>query len=259
MEAQETCKNCAAELNGPFCGQCGQVVISKRITVRNLIAYVFASITNVERGLWYTLRGLLKNPGKVIQEYVNGRTRPYYHPLRLAFLLGTVSVILMFAFFDFEAAQEAFASTLNPNISEEQKAIQLKINQTIRPFINFIPLLLLPFFATGSYWFHRKKQFNYAEHLVLNAYLYSLMTLLSMPLIIVYVYLDNIMLSPIMGLVLFSVIGGIIFKQLFSKSLAYNIFKGLMTFIIGYLIFFIVVGVLALIVGVTIGVLSRAF
>lgn len=257
MEAQDTCKNCAAELNGPFCGQCGQVVITKRITVRNLISYIVAAITNVERGLWFTLRSLLKSPGTVVQEYVNGRTRPYYHPLRLAFLLGTVSVILMFAFFDFEAAQESFANALNPNVSEEQRALQLKINQAIRPFINFLPLLLLPFYAMASYFFHRKKQLNYAEHLVLNAYLYSLMTFVGMPMIIVYIYLDNIMLSPIMGLILFSVFGGITFKKLFSGSLAFNIFKGLMTFVIGYVLFLLLIGVLALIIGLSVAIFTR--
>lgn len=256
MEVQNTCKNCAAELNGPFCGQCGQVVITKRITVRNLISYILAAITNVERGLWFTLRGLLKNPGTVIQEYVNGRTRPYYHPLRLAFLLGTISVILMFAFFDFAAAQESFASALNPDVSEEQRAFQMKVNEAIRPFVNFFPLLLLPFYAMASYRFHRKKQLNFAEHLVLNAYLYSLITLVSLPLLLVYIYLNNIMLSPIAGLVLFSVFGGIIYKQLFSGSLAFNIFKALMTFVIGYVLFFLVVGVIGIVVGLLYAIIN---
>lgn len=259
MEAQDTCKNCEAELNGPFCSQCGQVVISKRITVRNLISYILSAITNVERGLWFTLNGLLRRPATVIQEYVNGRTRPYYHPLRLAFLLGTISIVLMFAFFDFEAAQASFAEQLNPNISEEQKELQLKANRAIRPFMNFLPLLLIPFFAIGTWWFHRKKQFNYAEHLVLNAYLYSLMTLVNLPLLLLYIYLDNIMLSTVMGFLLFTAFGGIIFKKLFAGSLLFNLLKALLSYLMGFIIFMFVSGIIGIIVGLTYAILNGGF
>ena len=256
MEIQGTCKNCGAALSGPFCSQCGQVVISKRITIRNLINYIFSAITNVERGLWFTLSNLLRRPATVINEYVNGRTRPYYHPLRLAFLLGTITVIVMFAFFDFEAAQANFAEQLNPDISEEQKQLQLKINQAIRPFINFLPLLLIPFYSIGSYWFHRKKQFNYAEHLVLNAYLYSLTSVVGLPMMLVYIYLDNLMISTVVGLILFTIFGGIIFKKLFSGGLVYNILKSFMTYVLGYTIFFVVTGVLGMIIGIAYAIIT---
>jgi hypothetical protein len=258
METQDTCKNCEATLAGPFCGQCGQAVISERITVRNLFAYVFAAITNVERGLWFTLNALLRRPAKVIQEYVNGRTRPYYHPLRLAFLVGTVSVILMFALVDFEATQAAFSDVINPNVSESQRQMQEEFNQKIKPFFNFLPLLMLPFYAVFSRRFFRKKQLNYAEHMVMHAYMYSIVTAISLPLIFLYAYFDMIILSPIVGFVLYGIFSGIVYKRLFSGSLGLNIFKGIMTFIFGYILFMLMVGVLALIIIVPYVIITKS-
>jgi hypothetical protein len=116
---------------------------------------------------------------------------------------------------------------------------------------------MLPFFAMDSYRFHRKKQLNYAEHLVLNAYLYSLITLVGIPMIVVYIFLDSIMLSPIMGLVFFSVFGGIIFKKLFFGSLAYNVFKAFIAFVLGYVLFLLLAGVIGFVAAIIVVFLSR--
>ncbi|MEM6380261.1 MAG: hypothetical protein AAF705_18880, partial [Bacteroidota bacterium] len=65
-----------------------------------------------------------------------------------------------------------------------------------------------------------------------------------------------LMISTVVGLILFTTFGGIIFKKLFSGNLVFNIFKSFMTYILGYSIFFVVTGILGVIVGLAYAMIS---
>jgi len=248
MENSANCKNCKTPLQGRYCFECGQRVITKRMTVRNLISFVFHAITNVEKGLWFTLRGLLKNPGKVIKEYIGGRTQPYYHPLRLAFVMGTFSIFLFLAFNNFENTQEAYQDLLSPNAAVEAQEFQTKFQERIKPFMNFIPILLIPFYAMISYRFFRKQSFNLAEHMVIHAYNYGIITAVSFPLMILYTRVIPITFAPLFGWSINAIALMIIFRQLFGGSWQGNAFKGLLTTLLGYALFFMAFMLITLII-----------
>ena len=50
MKETNSCKNCDATLieNPKFCGACGQKVITKQFTVKDLFLQMFSIITNLE-------------------------------------------------------------------------------------------------------------------------------------------------------------------------------------------------------------------
>ena len=251
MEPQQKCKNCAAIIQGNYCSACGQKVITERITVRHLFSYLFTTITNLDSGLWYTVINLVKHPGKVIQEYIGGRTRAYYHPLRLALLMGTISFLIMFSFSNFGETQENISDFLNPNADEETRALQAKIQASIKPFMNLLPILFIPFNALASKWLFGTKQINYAEQMVLHAYIYGVVVFVSLPLFIIYGYFDLFMLSPILGAIITCVFLYFTFRQIFNSKPFITIVKSMLTYILGYALFFTVVGILALVIGIT--------
>lgn len=250
MESQLNCKNCQAPIQGNYCSVCGQKVINERITVRHLIHYLFSTITNLDSGLWYTLFQLLKRPGKVIDEYINGRTRPYYHPLRLALLLGTVSFLIMFSFTNFAETQTSISNFINPTVDEETRAFQEKFQAAMRPFMNFIPILFIPFNALASRWLYGRKRINYAEHMVLHAYIYGIIAFISLPLYFIYGYFNLFMLSPLFGMIMTCFYLFIAFRQIFDTKPFPNLIKTILTYFLGYILFFISIGIIGILVGI---------
>ncbi|MEN7342999.1 MAG: DUF3667 domain-containing protein [Pseudomonadota bacterium] len=69
------CYKCDAEVTDDFCPKCGHPVTLPRLTGEYL-ASELASIFNVERGFFFTIREMLLRPGANLQEFVlRDRTR----------------------------------------------------------------------------------------------------------------------------------------------------------------------------------------
>lgn len=49
---------------------------------------------NLETGFLHATWALIKNPGKVVSEYLSGITIAYAHPIRFIFVWATVSTII---------------------------------------------------------------------------------------------------------------------------------------------------------------------
>ena len=90
----ETCLNCGAALNGPYCHLCGQ----KGHVHRTLHAFwhdLLHSVLHFEGKIWRTLPLLAWRPGELTRRYIDGERARFVSPLAL-FLF---SVFLMFAVF----------------------------------------------------------------------------------------------------------------------------------------------------------------
>ena len=63
------CKNCNNEVNLNYCPNCGQVVNIKRINGHYII-HEIVHIFHFERGILYTIKGLITKPGQNIRNYL---------------------------------------------------------------------------------------------------------------------------------------------------------------------------------------------
>ena len=88
------CKNCGNHFEGVYCNMCGQKVINERITIKHLFEITFDSF-NIHRGLIYTIKLMFTNPGKLINDYLNGRTKDFYNPLKYLLLIASISALFM--------------------------------------------------------------------------------------------------------------------------------------------------------------------
>ncbi len=247
------CKNCNAEFSGTFCSDCGQKHITERITVRRIFSELFSSLTNLEKGFWYTFKMLFVNPGEVIRNFINGQTVRYYSPLRylLLWIALSVGLSLSTGLYDRqqEKVQDITAYSDKPEVAEKQRQLQQQVNAEMRKYLNFMPLLILPFMALASYWVFRKRGQNYAEHLVLNAYVYGhttaigilpLLLILAVPSLFPYLMLKVFLISIIYY--------AYVYQSFYSTSLVKASFKAILTTIIGYamvMVFFGIVGIVA--------------
>ena len=89
-----TCKNCGSPVHEIYCGQCGQSSRTGRLDLRQLYRQLVDALADWDGRWWSTFRGLSRQPGRVVAEYVAGRRLAYVPPLRyclLALVLGLLA------------------------------------------------------------------------------------------------------------------------------------------------------------------------
>ena len=89
------CKNCTFSFIGKFCPQCGQSEHVRRYRFNYFLRESFFSSLDIEESMKGTAIELLRNPGKVIQDYLRGKRLLLYSPAKFLFLVGALVTVLM--------------------------------------------------------------------------------------------------------------------------------------------------------------------
>lgn len=184
-ELELVCKVCSKNYDGMFCPQCGQKYIDKRINMRDSIGHLLGTVFNFDKGLWHTSIELMKNPGKLLREYLNGITTPYFHPFRFLFLWLTLQVFFMVVTGMMEETQGRYSAQMS---GQEMNPAVYQVLLGLNSYMHILIALSMPVLAAGSRLLFRKSVYNYAEHLVINCFAYGetvLVSLLLLPLFFV--------------------------------------------------------------------------
>ena len=94
LEKTQVCKNCNSVHINNYCSDCGQKIYTKRFTLKNFF-FVFLDAFNIEKGFLYTLRMLFTQPGKVINDYISGKTKSYFNPLKYVLIIAGIFAFLV--------------------------------------------------------------------------------------------------------------------------------------------------------------------
>ncbi len=200
IATERGCKNCGHRYSGVFCPGCGQRFIDNRITLKDSINAFFAMVINVDRGLWYTTRKLTTQPAKVLRDYLNGITVPYFHPFRFLFLWLTLQVFLMVSTGYMERVQHQLSGYFG---DQPYNAVQLEVMHFIYSYMHILLTVSIPLLALCTFLFFRKKGYNYAEHMVIGAFLCGQTVFFSTLLLPLFLLLDSIYLGGITMLLSF--------------------------------------------------------
>lgn len=214
-----------------------------RFQVKNLWRDIL-KILNLEKGILFTVYALTVRPGETINQFLfedrSKLTKPF------PFLIVTVTIItfLTVNFLDLEGAFMAGA-----NVSDtEQDPAKMKYFETLGDMFmqgyNIIQLLSVPFLAFASYLMFRSHRYNYAEHVVIAAYLTGMlatMYIIGFPL----AYWNYMIFSAII-FVLFAVYSTIVYIRVFGEPMGEGIPKGIAVQVIYYISFFFVMMVVML-------------
>ena len=259
LSISQTCKNCGSEQIENYCCNCGQKVIEKRFSVKFFFIAILDTF-NLERGLFYTYKMLLTKPGVVINDYISGKTKPYYNPLKYIILAAAISAFLVLWLNIFEEGMKATNNLMyGDSIQANEQALQLqqKVIVYLKKFMNLITLLLIPFVSLGSKWFFRAKKLFFGEHLIMNSFLFGQSTfiiLLFMPLVIIFPQLTASfeLISSTVTIIYLSYS----YCKIFSLSKFKAIISALFVYFIGLLLsmlFFSIVGLIVAIVSLMLG------
>jgi hypothetical protein len=88
------CLNCGAPLSGAFCSRCGQRDIPPYPSVRELAKDAVTEFSGWDGRLALTLRELVRRPGMLTREFLEGRRARYVSPLRLYLMSSLVYFLL---------------------------------------------------------------------------------------------------------------------------------------------------------------------
>ena len=88
------CLNCGTALTGPFCAECGQRDIPPYPSARELVVDAFSEVSGWDGRFATTLRALIRRPGLLTREFLEGRRARYISPVRLYLVSSLVYFLL---------------------------------------------------------------------------------------------------------------------------------------------------------------------
>lgn len=253
------CPNCDNQFTGQFCNNCGQK-LSHRITMGHIGHDLVHAFTHTDKGFFHLMIQLFKKPGKVAREYiVEEKRKRYGTPFQYIIIIGTIATFVVINSHFMENMMRAMGAGTQDAASRQAVALQ-KITDLQSRYYNFLILLQLPFMSISTFWLYKKYKFNYAEHLTLHTFITAQTTLISMILMLFMFIMDksnvNIMRSFTVFVGLASFVYHIImYMQFFLEKTFKGFLKALAAYLLGLVIFFVVVMVLS----ITGGIIYAAF
>ncbi|MEN0005799.1 MAG: DUF3667 domain-containing protein [Bacteroidota bacterium] len=159
------CLNCGTPLKGKFCSNCGQKASTERITAASLGASALQSIVNLDKGFLFNLKQLTIAPGVTIREYLAGKRKAVFKPVQYAIIAVTLLTL----------ADSFFVTTAPIEADSVENLIKAPIFSELYQYgrftmqnLKYLWILNVFFFALPTYWFF--KQYNFTEHLAINAF-----------------------------------------------------------------------------------------
>ncbi|TDE07808.1 DUF3667 domain-containing protein [Flavobacterium sandaracinum] len=183
----QNCLNCSTLILNNFCDNCGQKKFKKidRKYIWDEIQYTFL---HTNKGFLYSIKNIIKNPGKTARAFVDGNRVNHYKPILLVFVLSGISTFISIKIIGFEKIMSAFYAreTLN-------SAYMNDVMTALKSYNSILMLLLVPVFALTTKLAFRKWGNNYYEHVVINAYIVCVYTLFNIIIIspLLYIFKNN--------------------------------------------------------------------
>lgn len=251
------CKNCLNQLtsNQKFCQECGGKVVVQRITFKTIFEEFLDKFFNIDNKFYQTFLTLLKQPQEVVWGYLEGKRVRYFNPVSyFAFALtlsGLYFYLVQKGFIDYGQMMDASAASYD---NEMQKELALKINSYIVEYSNAFAVLFIPLYVFFTkVLFSKYKDYNWAEHFIINIYLYSEAAIIS-TIVLLFSAFNAEIIVVINMLMFFFQLAYFTYalKKIFGLSIKAMLLRVLF-FVLLIASFFLLI----LIVGVVIGILTH--
>lgn len=184
LQLESTCQNCNRDITENFCSSCGQKKY-KRIDKKYIYDELQYTVWHLNKGLFYSIKKIIQNPGKTAQEFINGNRVNHYKPISLMFVLCGFSGFLALKILDLNALmKQYYASDKMMNSASMEKLMTFNSN-----YNSFIMLATIPIIALFTKFAFRKWGHNYYEHIVINAYGYCIYLIFNIFILVPLMYL----------------------------------------------------------------------
>jgi hypothetical protein len=99
IRTEKNCLNCGETVEERYCPNCGQENIELHDSALHLFIHFVQDIFHYDGKWWHTLRGLIRKPGLVAAEYLDGKRVINIQPIRFYILTSTVFFLVLFYIF----------------------------------------------------------------------------------------------------------------------------------------------------------------
>lgn len=235
------CKNCNAELNSNYCPDCGVPKELKRID-RHYIVHEIEHVLHFERGILYTIRGLMTNPGQNIRNYLGENRSRLVKPI-IFIIVTSLMYTLLSHFFHIEDGYVKY--------HEQAKSTTGSIVKWVQDHYGYANIMMGVFIALWLKLFFRKSQYNIYEILIMLCFVMG-MGMLIFSVFVVLQGLTHFNFMTIAG------VAGTLYAvwavgQFFDRVKVSSYFKALAGYVLGMISFWVV----PILIGTLIDMVSR--
>ncbi len=225
------CKSCSIELTGNYCAHCGQPAQLKRIDGHYII-HEIEHVLHFEKGILFTVRELLVNPGKNIREFFSENRSRLVKPIIFIIVTSLIYSVINH-FFHIEKGYMVFDGNKNSAITA--------IFSWVQQHYGYANIIMGVFIALWLKLFFRKYAYNFFEILILLCFVMGA----GMLIFAFFAFLQgvtHINLMPVAGVTGFAYCTWAI-GEFFSRK-AINYFKAFWAYVLGYLTFCLAAAIL---------------
>lgn len=180
------CKSCNKTIKPSFdyCPYCGGRIVTHRLGMKGTWREFVAPFFNWDNHFKKTLKDLLLRPHEVVEAFIQGANRRYFHPFSLLMIYTTlaliVSKIIPTVIETNVLDVQLDENTVNNADSLEVLSLEAynKITYFFKNYYNIILILGIPISALINRLTFRKQRHNYAEHLIIRSYFNSFIGLI---------------------------------------------------------------------------------
>ncbi len=99
IREEKICLNCGAEVSLRYCPACGQQNIEPKLSLADLIQDLIHDLTHFDGKFFSTVKLLIKKPGFLTTEFIEGKRASYLHPVRMYVFTSALFFFLFYSFF----------------------------------------------------------------------------------------------------------------------------------------------------------------
>ncbi len=151
------CRNCSAEVHSNYCPDCGHPTNLKRID-GHYIVHEIEHVLHFERGILYTIRELITNPGQNVRNYLSENRNRLVKPIIFIIITSLVYSIAI-SFFHIEDDYVKFEGA--------ELTTTIKIFSWIQGHYGYANIIMGLFITLWIKLFFRKSNYNIFELLIL--------------------------------------------------------------------------------------------
>ena len=184
------CSNCGARLDGPWCSQCGQKVLTDRErSFGHLLGQFAHELFHFDGKLPRTLAALLFQPGRPSEAYLRGQRVKFLSPIGL-FLLVNLVYFIAPPLTDFNVTLhdqyqvQPYSGLIQPMIDQrlaeremEFDAYADQYNQVSLTLARSLIILHLPLLALALFFLFPRRETYYSEHFIVATHLFTVLLL----------------------------------------------------------------------------------
>lgn len=223
------CKNCDTEVTQNYCPNCGQPAQLKRIN-GHYIAHEIEHVLHFERGILYTVRELLTNPGENVRHYISENRSRLVKPI----IFIVVTSLLYSISTQFFHIKDGYV-----NFEDDKESTTKLIFGWIQGHYGYANILMGVPIALWTKLFFRKYGYNFFEILILLCFIMGM----GMLIIAVFAIIQGLTHIYLMG---FSGVLTIVYitwaiGQFFDKRKVASYLKAFAAYALGLGIFYLLV------------------